>query len=342
MERAKFWAYASLFILGSLLLLWGSATDPTPSFFLGLSLSLVGLTLIAKDKGHSPAQGLLAVLSPGVGLLAIMMAFASAALSAETEVPASTLLVDRITLVKHGRTFALKDATVPEAKPVVIPRKWLIPQAEEQDAEGVPVNSFAYEPTVTAFPIGNRQLGLHISSYDAMVQGSLQAAAGRDAFLIYDPGTKQVRPGLVTLGVTKDRGRFLGCMSARTTHFVVGDIDRDGLTDIGIVKEQIVCEEYPSQERDVEPGRQPRYRQDKIQWFVFDRDQWRLRPQYEGVFLDQAVELPLIGMNFSPVDFVKCRPVLIPIPTAPKAVVPEGPFVPAYRQKLIERGTPCG
>jgi hypothetical protein len=79
------------------------------------------------------------------------------------------------------------------------------------------------------FAIGDGRTGLHISSYAVQVGGSAQAASGRDVFLIFDPKTLEVRKGGVRRGITKGRLTDRGCFAAKSEHYLIGDIHRDGL-----------------------------------------------------------------------------------------------------------------
>ena len=90
---------------------------------------------------------------------------------------------------------------------VPIPRDWLIPPQEGKDEEVNCVSSFHYDMEVSSFPIGNGRMGLHISSYAIQEEGSAQAAAGRDVFLIFDPASSDVFRGRIDRGVTKERVR---------------------------------------------------------------------------------------------------------------------------------------
>ena len=222
---------------------------------------------------------------------------------------------------------------------IPIPRKWLIALKDEQDEEGEGVSSFSYDRDITSFPIGNGELGLHLSSFDAMApgSGSAQAAAGRDVFLVFNPKTSAFRPGLINLGRTKGRLRYLGCFSAVASHFIIEDINGDGLTDIGTVEERMMCKEYTNDQGvDVVAG--PFYRQDLIKWHLFHKGQWRYDEQYDGRLLEQVTELPLIGIAFSPVDFVGEVYWQSYDPRVWRSRSPQGVlYVPAYRKELIRQ-----
>ena len=46
--------------------------------------------------------------------------------------------------------------------------------------------SFVFDEDVTACPIWDELIGIHVSSCAIQAQGSAQAAAGRDVFLVFD------------------------------------------------------------------------------------------------------------------------------------------------------------
>ena len=116
---------------------------------------------------------------------------------------------------------------------IAIPRDWLVPPHETDDDEDPDlVNAFNYDRHVTSFPIGNREIGLRFSSFDAMTEGSLALAEGRDMFLIYDPSEGKLRPGGFDLGITKERYWVDGCFRAQMAHLVIADANGDDLTDI--------------------------------------------------------------------------------------------------------------
>ena len=130
--------------------------------------------------------------------------------------------------------FILHMITEEDQKKITIPRIWLIPS---EDDEAGYVSSFNYDNEVNAFEIGNGNMGLHLSSYEIQREGSAQAAAGRDAFMVYDVKDHAVFPGIVDLGITKERVRSMG-LYARNTRFLLADINKDGFKDIGIIKEE--------------------------------------------------------------------------------------------------------
>ena len=210
---------------------------------------------------------------------------------------------DQFALIVTDGKFALQFDSRGKKKQISVPREWLVPPEEEREEASSYVSSFNYDRRITAFAMGNGKMGLHLSSFDLLQGGSAQAAAGRDVFLVFDPDASTVQRGLMSLGITKQRVREDGCFSAQTAHFLLADINRDGITDLGVVTERIEC--LPAAEnRDVDRTAQPVYSQDPVQWYVFGHGQWRKNPAHNGVLPQDSAALPLIGMDLSPVDFV--------------------------------------
>ncbi len=189
---------------------------------------------------------------------------------------------------------------------IAIPEVWLVPPDELEDEAEAYVSSFNYDEQVTAFPIGDGRKGLHVSSYEIQREGSARAAAGRDVFLVLDEKAKVLYQGGLALGITKERVRIMGCVFARFHGFIIGDINNDRLIDIGVTKEEVKCEEVYDKEQGVDRMVGPSYVKHPIRWYLFVGDSWKHKPDYDGK-LPRAgyLKLPLIGLEKSPVDFVK-------------------------------------
>jgi hypothetical protein len=207
-------------------------------------------------------------------------------------------------LLTEPHAFVLQFTSNGKTKRVAIPRDWLIPPQEEKDEESTYVSSFQYDKEVSAFPIGNGKAGLHLSSYAIQEQGSAQAAAGRDLFLIFDPTSLHLSRGGIERGITKERVRSEGCFEASAERYFVADIDGDGLTDIGVSKEELECVPTRYQQQDLELIEGPVYKQVPVAWYVFRSGAWKLEPALSGKFPERYQELPLIGIDKTPVDFV--------------------------------------
>jgi hypothetical protein len=154
----------------------------------------------------------------------------------------------------------------------------------------------------------------------------MHGAAGRDVFLLYNPAAGTLREGHLDLGVTKGRARDEGCFNARMAHFWIGDIDGDGLTDIGVVDEEIRCPDG----RDRYEGEV--YEQHFVRWYRYTQSGWKLDP--DANMPDRYAELPLIGIELSPVDFV-VKMIWRSYDPADWRSPPR--YVPAYRKKLISK-----
>ncbi len=212
---------------------------------------------------------------------------------------------DQFKLLTRGKDYALQFVSRRKTRQVAIPRDWLIPPQEEKDEELSYVSSFHYDKEVSSFPIGNGRTGLHISSYAIQEEGSAQAAAGRDVFLVFDPASSAVSRGGIERGVSKERVRSQGCFAASAEKYLLADIDSDGLTDIGVVKEELQCVQSKKRQ-DVDLIVGPFYKQDPIVWYVFKGNAWKLEPSFSGKFPEHYQELPFIGIDRSPVDYVGC------------------------------------
>jgi len=136
-----------------------------------------------------------------------------------------------------------------------------------------------------------------------------------------------VRRGLADLGVTKERFRDVGRFRAKTAHFLVADINKDSLNDLGVVREEIECSSYA---------------QHPIAWYVFREGAWRLDTAYSDTWPREWSELPLLGVTMTPVDFVGYLTWHSYDPAswrsgqeAMQKVPPK--FMPRYRKRLVQR-----
>lgn len=173
-------------------------------------------------------------------LLAIGISTACVALSLAS-LASGSLDGDQFVLIMADGKFAVQFDSRGKKKQISVPREWLVPPSDEKEDESRYVSSFNYDRRITAFALGNGKMGLHLSSFELLRGGSAQAAAGRDVFLVFDPDASAVQRGLMTLGITKGRVREDGCFSARTAHFLLADINKDGILDLGVVTELIEC-----------------------------------------------------------------------------------------------------
>jgi hypothetical protein len=198
---------------------------------------------------------------------------------------------------------------LPNGRKIEIPRDWLYPPKEVEEDQNAYVTSFTYSERVTNFQVDKHLLGIHLSSWDAMPAaggGSAMAGAGRDVFLIYNTTTHQLHQGIVDLGITKGRIRSMGCFFATFHGFFIGDINNDGLTDIGVALEEIKCGEDSKEQGQTSSQAQPYYKKHPIQWYVFKNNAWEKSSQYRGAEPGKTMrKLPLIGLIKSPTDFIR-------------------------------------
>lgn len=213
-----------------------------------------------------------------------------------------TISTQEFKLLTRPVDFALQFVSKGKTKQVAIPRDWLVPpEDEEAEESGAYVSSFNYDSQVQSFPIGNGRIGLHLSSFDLTREGTSKAAAGRDVFLIFDPISLEIFQGGFRPGITKGRVRAEGCLSAAIEHYYVADVNGDGLTDIGVVSEELQCIEKSDGWM---AG--PFYKQHPVVWYLLRGTGWTLEPRFYGKFPEHYQEVPLIGIGRSPVDFVGC------------------------------------
>jgi hypothetical protein len=186
------------------------------------------------------------------------------------------------------------------------PIEWLMPPAEVDAETDNYVSSFAFGPDAAAIPIGRGFIAFHLASYEMMKEGSAAAAAGRDVFLILDPATGTLRPAGPSLGLTRERLRADGCFRALNHRFFLADINEDGLLDLGVLREELVCRLEDSREN---PGdsysRGPFDCPQPVRWYVVADGQWTAAPKHDGLAPADQRELPLLGITRSPVDFLK-------------------------------------
>jgi hypothetical protein len=255
----------------------------------------------------------------------------------------------QFTLQREGGNFFLQPLPLAAKHPrIAIPRDWLVPPHDTEE-DTSPVDPFNYDRHVTSFPIGDGAIGLRFSSFDAMTEGSLAAAEGRDVFLIYDPSEGRLRPGGFDLGITKGRYRVDGCFQAQMVHLLVADINGDGLADVGAVKEEIWCPEIGEDEDEVPDGSAEQkklpselkniverhlYQQHNVIWYLYTSQGWKQDPDQAWI-PDTFSELPLTGIALSPVDFVG---EVLWHSLDPKSWVDRPLYVPTYRKKLIAEG----
>ncbi len=197
---------------------------------------------------------------------------------------------------------------------VAVPAEWLAPPEAVAADEHAYVSSLAWEEEVTAFAAGGGRLALHLSSYAIQEQGSAAAASGRDLVLLLDPRDGTLHRGL-DLGDAKGRVRLGGCFMAFSHRLEVGDVGCDRLLDLAVTEERIDCVEE-------EPGGidHPVHRVGPRRWYLQEGDAWVPRPELDGRLPCAGLqEVPLVGLDFGPVEYVlrlyAGRPPLLPPPS---------------------------
>ena len=214
-----------------------------------------------------------------------------------------TIDVNNFELFRDRNTFSLQYG---KDERLIIPIEWLIPPDEVQEDDQSYVSSFNYDKRVTSFQIGDGRIGLHLSSYQIQEAGSANAAAGRDVFLVFDPINKKLYKGGLKLGITKSRVRSMGCPFAQFSFFVIGDINHDGLIDIGANKEEVRCNWMYDEKKDIERMFGPFYEKHPIQWYIYLDAHWKYESSFNGQDPHtKYLRLPLIALVKSPVDFIR-------------------------------------
>lgn len=199
----------------------------------------------------------------------------------------------RFSFVRENDRYWLMRADQPR---LAVPPDWILSPDEAAQEPDSYVSTTDFDKQVQEFPLGGGLIGLHVSSYAIPGEGSVQAAAGRDVFLAFDPAQAKLTDGGIRLGVSKARGRASGAWNANLHRFYLQDVNADGQMDIGILEEQASC-----------AGRsEPTIKARAMRWFVFHDGRWAHDRRYDGVTprSSRASELPLVGMTKSPIDYV--------------------------------------
>ena len=189
----------------------------------------------------------------------------------------------------------------PTAGPdLAVPTAWLEPPEVVAADEETYVSALEWAPEVTSFAIGEGRIGLHLSSYAIQEEGSAQAAAGRDLYLILEPRTGALRRGL-DLGDSKGRVRLGGCFAAWFQRVYVGDVDCDGVLDLATVEERIHC----ALADDQTAIEWPVYTRGPLRWHHAEEGGWVARPDLDGRLPCRGLrQAPLTGISKGPVDFI--------------------------------------
>jgi hypothetical protein len=208
-------------------------------------------------------------------------------------------------LLTQSKGFILQFVAEGKNKQIAIPREWLVPPEDEKYEESCNtyVSSFNYDTQVQSFPISNGRIGLHVSSYEFAREGTSHAAAGRDVFLIFDPKSLKIFQGGLRRGITKGRAWAEGCLGAVVEHYYLADIDGDGLTDIGVLREEFQCIDNAGRYGNKAGPFHKRY---AMNWYLLRGNAWKFDASFSEKLPEQIQELPLMGIGRSPADILGC------------------------------------
>ena len=209
-----------------------------------------------------------------------------------------TLLVKRENPDEAPLAFSLKHEMNGKITEIPLQREFLIPAEEEESAESDYVTPYDFASHVTAFPVRKDAIGLHLTSYSIQESGSAAAASGKDVFLLYVPESGEVFPG-PQLGITRSRVRMDGCFSALYTTALISDINKDGLMDLGLTQEEMICVE-----EDGTVNADPFYQKHPIHWYTLLTNEWEYNKFLHGAS-STSPSWTLPGLPKSPVEFVK-------------------------------------
>lgn len=170
-----------------------------------------------------------------------------------------------------------------------------LPLPDEQDLDDL----MAFDSTVTVFGIGGKFVVAHLSSY-TISTGSLALAQGTDVFLTLDTVQQRILPQPLHFGVSKQRYKSMGYMEASCLHFLLSPFPEEPFLCLGAFQERI----YVERSDDDVMVKGPFYEQTPTRWFVFDGERWTYQERYEKR-LPLGVELPLIGLVMTPVEYVR-------------------------------------
>jgi len=197
----------------------------------------------------------------------------------------------RFSLAQQADGFWLHEASGERYR---VPQEWILSAEEAAREREAIVSSTAFGSDVQEFALGNDLIALRISSY-AIADGSAQAAAGRDVFLVFDDGPrKALLDGGLRLGITRSRVRDGGQWRATSVRFYVGGGRAGTTTALGVLKEQVRC-----------GPRGPEFNAARMQWYELRDRRW-VRAEARRYEPESSTrrELPLVDLHKSPVQFV--------------------------------------
>jgi hypothetical protein len=176
--------------------------------------------------------------------------------------------------------------------------------------EFIPTTEFLSR--VDNFPVGPGLVGLHLKSYKVRRDLPGMKGAGRDCFMVLNTQNGELEERGLALGVTSFRLRVNGKIIAKDHRFFLGDVNLDGIADIGVIKEEVQWSKAPTTGREAGPrwddwgGEAPYYCKYPVRWYVFRDMAWAPQKKYDGrIPWKGAWEFSRMGFRKSPVDFVK-------------------------------------
>lgn len=203
-------------------------------------------------------------------------------------------------LYPNDTGFSLVNMTT--GRKYAIPQILLTPTLDPAYKDAI-TGLMQFDSVVTAFPLGENMVGIHLSSYD-IGEGSMALAQGVDAFLAIDLLGKKMLPEVLNLGVTKQRSKYMGYLSAEYTHLLVSRIAGAKFFSLVTYKEKINVSIEDSGKHISVDG--PYYEQTPLHWYVFDGKKWQYDPKLDKYLpVGDGGELPMIHLIMSPVEYAK-------------------------------------
>lgn len=179
---------------------------------------------------------------------------------------------------------------------------------------------------ISTFPIRDGRLGVHISSYGLGYEGgSGEFGTGNDWLALLDPVAGTIVGGELPGLESETQGRYrdpLAGSRAWAAHFVAGDVDDDGRTELGVVQETASFNHGTEKATLV---------QKPVRWFVAEPEGWREAPEYEGRWPAYNAELEH-HWHRSAVDFMAAVGFDTGDPAQWTWTGGAPAFVPAYRR----------
>ena len=172
-----------------------------------------------------------------------------------------------------------------------IPGDWLATDGEP--------GAGPFEAGVTAFALDAHRVGLHLMAYRISTEGTSATALGRDAVLVLDRNTDALAPLAPPFGVTRGRTHAAGCWQAWDVTILVGDVNRDGIRDIGVIRRRLSCDIPEAGVPSL-----PSYREAPVHWWVSGGGAWAESDAYDGRLPPGYLRVPARALHKSPVDWV--------------------------------------